>query len=161
MDFIGYLCVSITLLRIHDWTGEGRTTEVDHHCEHSAIQGLLGPSTIITRYELRVGPGIYVRSAGFWIIWKETDPGITAILWYRDSSSSDLRSLFFFLPLFFHFSESSASPFFSSSYFVGRFRKSQDKLANLQKSQKHNRQSLSFDRKLVEKFLVWIWSSQQ
>lgn len=28
---------------------------------------------------------IYVRSAGFWIIWKETDPGITAILWYRDS----------------------------------------------------------------------------
>jgi len=102
--------------------------EVDHHCGHSAIQGLLGPSTIITRYELRVGPGIYVRSAGFWIIWKETDPGITAILWYRDSSSSDLRSLFFFLPLFFsHFSGSPTSPFFPSSRFVGRVRKSQNK----------------------------------
>lgn len=105
MDFIGYLCDSIAQLREfaidpRRRSAEGRTSEVDHHCGHSAIQGLLGPSTIITRYELRVGPGIYVRSAGFWIIWKETDPGITAILWYRDSSSSDLRSLFFFLPLF-------------------------------------------------------------
>lgn len=55
-----YLCVSIALLQIHDRFGEGYTTEVDHHCGYSAIQGLLGPSTIITRYELRVGPGIYM-----------------------------------------------------------------------------------------------------
>jgi len=127
MDFIGYLCVSIALWRIHDRSDEGRTTEVDHHCGHSAIQGLLGPSTIITRYELRVGPGIYVRSAGFWIIWKETDPGITAILWYRDSSSSDLRSLFFFLPLFFLILADHPPLLSFHSPFVGRVRKSQNK----------------------------------
>lgn len=140
MDFIGYLCDSIARLREfaidpRRRSAEGRTTEVDHHCGHSAIQGLLGPSTIITRYELRVGPGIYVRSAGFWIIWKETDPGITAILWYRDSSSSDLRSLFLLSSsIFFHFSGPPASPFFpsaaSSSSLVGRVRKSRSKSQN-------------------------------
>lgn len=41
--------------------------------EHHWIQGSVGASSIITRCELRVGPEIYVRSAGFWIIWKETD----------------------------------------------------------------------------------------
>lgn len=59
MDFIEIICA----FRSHCYKftiDSAKVTEVDHHCEHSAIQGLLGPSTIITRYELRVGPGIYM-----------------------------------------------------------------------------------------------------
>jgi len=134
---------------------EGRTTEVDHHCGHSAIQGLLGPSTIITRYELRVGSGIYVRSAGFWIIWKETDPGITAILWYRDSSSSDLRSLFFFLSLF-SLILANRPPLLSFLHppcLVGRVRKSRNKslINTIQRKTRNAVRPLYSDSKIVER----------